>query len=117
MFTPLNAQQRLLGEGFPPLFQTVSAGSPGSENVSTSEAQLPIHLPKSDYPAQPLFDLLLWRVQHKVQPKRALELAKSALGGNRATPIRRARERLEAISKAKDVPPSEEVRVVVRNVG
>jgi len=51
------------------------------------------------------------------QPKRASELARSALGGDRATPIRRARERLEAISKVKDEPLSEEVQVVVRNVG
>jgi hypothetical protein len=51
------------------------------------------------------------------QPKRALELARSALGGDRATPIRRARERLEAISKAKDEPLSEEVREVVSGVG
>jgi hypothetical protein len=51
-----------------------------------------------------------------VQPKRALELAKSALGGNRATPLRRARERLQAISKAKEEPLSEEVQVVVSGV-
>jgi hypothetical protein len=46
-----------------------------------------------------------------------LELAESALGRHRATPIWQTRERLEAISKAKDVPLSEEVQVVVRNVG
>ena len=50
------------------------------------------------------------------QPKRASELAKSALGGDRATPLRRARERLEAISEAKEEPLSEEVRVVVSGV-
>ncbi len=39
-----------------------------------------------------------------------------ALGGDRATPIWQARERLEAISKAKDEPLSEEVQVVVSGV-
>jgi hypothetical protein len=45
-----------------PLPRIRHAGSPGSEKVSTSEAQLPINPPKSNCPARPLFDLLLWRV-------------------------------------------------------
>jgi hypothetical protein len=46
----------------PRVSEKTYAGSPGSEKVCTSEAQLPINLPKSNYPAHPLFDLLLWRV-------------------------------------------------------